>query len=343
MHPRLGLLAAALLLAAAPHPSAAQLLFPNPQITAFSFSPNGDGIQDSTVITYELSDSATVDIVVYESDSVTLVNTLVDGVVHEPDSAFTVSWRGTTGGGAAVPDGPYVIFVRAHSATEADSAYFRVFVDVVYPQVNVTNINPAVFAPRVQASPLTVDYTLADPPPSDTVSVRIDVFDPRGALAAVVEDSLFPANGSQRAEWDGATIGTRQDGLHELRITVTDKAGNWALAYWAINVDDDGPDFSLTDAKYRPQLVVWEGTYRADQDTIVGWAWDRNGVASIEFQHPDSAAFAPVPRTVPRNDTLYFNVFPLTNALNEDSTVTFKFRARDAAGITRTDSLHALL
>ena len=80
------------------------------QLDRFTISPNGDGVTDSTVITYTLGDTATVHLLILGKDSVTVVDTLVGGILQFPAATpASVPWDGTSSAGTVVPDDRYLV------------------------------------------------------------------------------------------------------------------------------------------------------------------------------------------------------------------------------------------
>ena len=149
-----------------PTASWSQGLIANVELTWVSFSPNGDGKQDDTRVTITLSDTATVDVLIFSSDSTTTVSTLASGL---QTASVSATWDGTFTNGTPVPDDTYLVFIRAQSTTATDSTYRAVFVDNTPPQAVITNVFPFLFGPGSPdplSTHLTIEYTVIDPPPS---------------------------------------------------------------------------------------------------------------------------------------------------------------------------------
>ena len=76
----------------------------NVQVNPFTISPNGDGMSDSTIITYDLADTVgAVHVLILEKDLATVVDSLVKGIPRGVGT-FTTSWDGTDSFGATVAE-----------------------------------------------------------------------------------------------------------------------------------------------------------------------------------------------------------------------------------------------
>jgi flagellar hook assembly protein FlgD len=321
---RVFLLVLALLAACSPVAARSQGIIANLQLDKFAFSPNDDGVTDSTVITYTLSDTATVHLLILGMDSVTVIDTLVGGIQQNPQATpASVTWKGTFSGGGVVPEDRYLVFLRARSATASDSTYLTLSVDLTPPQVMIVGVSPSTpFAPNVpgQPSPLKVDYVVTDPPPSDSVFVTVTLLDPAAAIIQTLVTTDQPVGSTLRAQWDGS--GATTDGSYEVRIAVTDAAGQTANTSTTIDVDMNIPDLTITNLQANQDLP-------AIPDSLFGWAWDRSGIDSLFVRYSGGVeAFEQVTSTRLVLDTLFFAV-QLVDSLTADGTYTLGFKATD--------------
>ncbi|MEE9269088.1 MAG: hypothetical protein V3V49_02400 [Candidatus Krumholzibacteria bacterium] len=301
-----------------------QGIIANLQVDKFTFSPNGDGVTDSTVITYTLSDTATVHLLILAMDSVTVVDTLVGGIQLNPQATpASVTWRGTFSSGGVVPEDRYLVFLRARNAAASDSTYLTLSVDLTPPQVMIVGVSPSTpFAPNVpgQPSPLKVDYVVTDPPPSDSVFVTITVLDPAASTIETLVNTDQPVASTLRVQWDGSSATT--DGFYEVRVVATDAAGQAANTFTTIDVDMDSPELTITNLQANQDLP-------AIPDSLFGWAWDRSGIDSLFVRYSGGIeAFEPVASTRLVLDTLFFAV-QLVDSLTADGTYTLGFKATD--------------
>jgi flagellar hook assembly protein FlgD len=76
-------------------------------VTPGTFSPNGDGVDDLTTLSFTLAAAVPVQVAVVQNGSV--VATLFDGTLAA--GQHTVDWDGTDGLGALFPDGAYSLVV----------------------------------------------------------------------------------------------------------------------------------------------------------------------------------------------------------------------------------------
>jgi hypothetical protein len=252
-------------------------------------SPNGDGVADSMIITYDIGDTANaVYLLIVQSDSTTVVDTLVDGVAYSAGSQGVAVWDGTVAGGIRVADDDYFVLLRATNDTATESWFVPVSVDVVAPQSFITSRNPPdVFAPGSpddnQSRELTVRFQTFDPHPSDEIAVRVWITDPAGdTVQTILPNTLVPPIGSHTVKWDGETA--EDDGVHQVRIVAADRAGNRDNAWASFRVDLDSPELEVTSLETGQRLQVIP-------DSLYGFAWDSGG--------------DPLNKTVPMIDSLF--------------------------------------
>ena len=102
----------------------------NTQAVPRPFSPNGDGINDRTRISYDLSrviGPVAVEVRVLDLAG-HLVRRLFSG--EQGGGHWSIPWDGTNGGGELVPPGIYLAHVEVHSAASAETA--ATVVEVAY-------------------------------------------------------------------------------------------------------------------------------------------------------------------------------------------------------------------
>jgi hypothetical protein len=102
-------------------------------LAATSFSPNGDGRKDVTVLTVASSEPALVDIRVLDRAGIILA-VLADDLIIE--RGFRVPWNGRSTDGARAPDGAYRLVIDAGDrAGNAASTAATVRVDTTAPRL----------------------------------------------------------------------------------------------------------------------------------------------------------------------------------------------------------------
>ena len=328
MNPRVVIVMLCLLLSAASI-AASGTIIDNVDPTPRHISPNGDGVADTMIIRYDLVDTATaVYLLILESDSVTVVDSLVVGVSQGPSAQHMASWDGTTVTAARAPEDSYLVFLKATNEQGADSTYRKVTIDITAPQVIITDVFKTPFAPGspdpFEPSQLTIEYATSDPAPSEKLRVRMDIIDPAGSLIdTLLANSLVPANGSHIQAWDGASAAT--DGNHEVRIFVTDQAANKGDTRSSFDVDLDSPQLTITSLESNSNL-------QAVPDSLFGRAWDKNGIRSLSVRYSGGdEAFEPVQSTMLEMDTVLFAV-QLSDSVTEQDTYSLGFRAVDNVG-----------
>ncbi len=295
-------------------------------IAPIRISPNGDAVTDSMTITYTLTDTSAVYVLVLESDSATVVDSLLVAAGQLPGVAHKASWRGAYQGGATAPDDSYLVYLHATSTQPqiSDSSYHVVFVDRVRPQVVVTDLFPSVYAPGTTPSMLTVQFDVFDPHPSDEVVVQVAIYNPSGGkIATPGADTLVPSVGSYMETWDGTST---QEGTYQVGVIATDKASNRQEVRSSFKIDLFPPDLEFTSP-------VSGLSFRVIPDSLFGWAFDRmSSVDSLFVRYSGGAAsFKPIQSTVVRMDTAFFAV-QLTDSIVETREYSLGFRAVDPWG-----------
>ena len=307
--------------------SAAVLDYMN--VNQFHFSPNGDGTSDTLQVNFKLLEAADVLLLVLATDSVTVIDTLAQLVNVTAAVEQTIDWDGRDGGGSVVADDTFLVYIEAMGGTGTDIAYERVFVDVTPPVVVLTNVTPYLFAPSspdsLQSDVVTIQYDVSDPPPSSQVRLRVTI---RDAVKQVflIQAGRVTANGSFENTWDGSVdVGFLEDEVYEVRITVTDDAGNVGMDFSYINVDDEVPVITITSppANQTVQSVT--------DSLLVGWAYDRNGIDTLEVRYDPAHPYLPITNTTVRMDTVFFNV-PLADSTILEKSYLLGFRAVDQVG-----------
>jgi flagellar hook assembly protein FlgD len=241
------------------------------------FSPNADGVFDSTAVHYTLSDVAAVSVTVLDSAEVELT-TLWSGL--EEAGARSHWWDGDLPTGPA-PEGAYYFRISADftGPGSPEVATCGVTIDKTPPGLTGFDVSPTRFSPDGDGV-------------GDSVSIRTVVHqdDPSDGIVLRVLDAgdepvrtLFSgaAAGSLLVYWDGTGDGggTVDDGLYYVVAETRDSAGN---------TDESG---ALVDADTAPPWVMPSlpdttiDQWRVDTTVaeLSGWAYDRAGVIGVEF------------------------------------------------------------
>jgi N-acetylmuramoyl-L-alanine amidase len=175
-----------------------------------TISPNGDGQQDTSTISYTLSATATVTAVLRAPDGRQLAT-----LFNERRSPGTRTFVFTAGG---VPDGRYEIVLSATDGRATVTAVIPVVVDRTVAGWAVT---PKAFSPNGDGrrDTVTLAYSLAQP-----ASVRIEVKTRAKVVVPVFAGT--PAPGPQSLTWDGTgPTGRVPDGRYAAVLTTATGLG----------------------------------------------------------------------------------------------------------------------
>jgi flagellar hook assembly protein FlgD len=202
-------------------------------------SPNGDGLGDSTTVTYAISEAADWTLTVTAADGTVVGNFAGNG------QFVTQAWNGLDANGAPVPDGIYTITgtatSSATSATPGATATPGVTTVVVDTQVPTMGfvvkagiVNPYGNGAGGGAS---VSYALSEPG-----SVQVVVKDAAGTQVRVIQPwTLVPA-ASRTVSWDGMVnqkgkLVPAAEGPYTIEADGKDAAGNPCSASGTVTVD----------------------------------------------------------------------------------------------------------
>jgi flagellar hook assembly protein FlgD len=174
-----------------------------------TISPNGDGIADSTTISYTTTAEATVTVSVLDSGGSSVA--VLQNATPEPAGAHAVPFDG-----AGLPAGRYGIRIDA-----ADSAgkLVSATVDVLVSRtLDAASVSPTVFSPNGDGrnDSLTVRFDLAT-----TAEVRIRILRAGAWVATLFSGEL--AAGPHAVRWDGSKhVGKLLDGSYTAVVEATD-------------------------------------------------------------------------------------------------------------------------
>lgn len=183
-------------------------------------SPNGDGTQDTTSLSYALSEEATVTVEVVNADGV-VVKTLT-AAEHRPAGQYVVLWDGADDDGRVVADGRYSLRVTAKGTARAAVQSADVQVDTQPPPLRLTNLEGVA---RVASPGLTIE---------GVTEPGAVVYQAGNAEAITVD-----ANGFFKIE--------RQltEGVNILEILASDAAGNTARTSHEVTLITQPPELSI--------------------------------------------------------------------------------------------------
>jgi flagellar hook assembly protein FlgD len=202
-----------------PPPLAIQRLRASPAV----LTPNGDGLGESTTISFVLTTGAkvTADVV---NGSGTVVRRLANARSFGA-GIRRLHWDGRNGGGALVSDSDYSLEISAQSPGQSDSSSRDIVVDGTLGFLALT---PQTFSPngdgRVETAGVTFGLSRA-------ARVRVLVFR-RDSRVATLQAAADLGAGSKSFAWSGKTRqGTRAvDGKYRVKVEATTSLGTRVLS-----------------------------------------------------------------------------------------------------------------
>lgn len=203
-------------------------------------SPNGDGLGDTTTVTYTISEAADWTITVTAADGTVVRSYAGNG------QYVSQTWDGLDANGAPVPDGTYTVAgtatCTATSATPGATAtpgVTTVVVDTKVPtftgfllRSNIINPDGAGVGDRVSLS-----YQLSEPG-----TVQVVVKDATGALVRQIQTWMPVSVQPYSISWDGLVskkgkLVSADEGQYTLEADAKDSAGNPCSASAIVTVD----------------------------------------------------------------------------------------------------------
>jgi flagellar hook assembly protein FlgD len=242
------------------------------------FSPNADGVFDSTAVYYTLAEPC--DVMVSVADSLGNGFWLV-WMGEEEAGTHSHWWDGWYGfyGDTLAVDGEYRFLIKAQPEfSPYEEAEFPFVIDTEPPPLHEVEVAPSRFSPDGDGvgDSLMVSFE-AGVAASDQVFVTVldeadnpvrQVFSGTGVGSAV----LF---------WDGTDEAgsTASDGLYYVNVTAQDAAGNSSEAGALVDLDTAPP---LLGVDY-PDTAAMEIRVGDTLAEVTGWAHDRAGVVAVEY------------------------------------------------------------
>ena len=288
-----------------------------PEVTNFGanptpFSPNDDGVQDNTIISYTLCDNIssnlTVRLEIRDSNDI-IVKTLIDAVSQNIGQIHSVLWNGKDIDGLTVDDGIYTcrIFVLDEAGNSCEETH-AIEVDTHPPVISEVGedksgtmpfINP--FSPNGDGAKdfTTFWFKLSGAWPEQTkieicsgATVIRALSGAGSSVAGNVDIEPWPddpgvdepaTNGTNWCPWNGrdSTDEVVPDGTYSYKIWATDYAGNTESYVGNIEVDTTPPETSITSVKDKNGNPTNYFDTENIPVTITGAASDDNGVQLV--------------------------------------------------------------
>lgn len=179
------------------------------------FTPDGDGVDDTCLISYLLGRKATVEVRVLTYEG-RLVRSLVEGE-EQRAGRQVLPWDGKDRGGQPAGNGVYTVQVWAVAGGES---LLQGAVEVVLDRGLLADlrVNPVRFAPGTEAIDQTaqVVYRLSDPG-----LVSVEVISPQGQVVRRLLDRAARAAGVHAETWEGQDEAGQQvpDGSYVLKVS----------------------------------------------------------------------------------------------------------------------------
>jgi hypothetical protein len=292
------------------------------------FSPNGDGVRDSSVIAFTVSSSldwVTIWLTVTDQGG-TPVRVLASDQAQMP-GRIRKAWDGRTSQGGMAPEGSYTFGLWARAADDSTPTLFASTMLDITPARFTVLISPNPYAPDLPLADtlLTVEVSIEDSQPQDWLIVRVLVEDDPDTICV---RQLSQGDVVYTCQWDGRS---EADGTYPLEVATQDRAGNSYRASYAVVLDTEPPLLSLdypavTKINFFP-------------DSIAGTAQDESGIDSIGFRFSEDTDYAPVEviATAPSEPSLWWVKWP--DSLDEDGAYHLQVIAFDKLG---HQSKHAL-
>ena len=187
-----------------------------------ALTPNGDWSGERTSVRFTLNRRALLGVRVVNVSTGNGVRTLLASS-ERPAGPRNLSWDGTTGGGAAAPDGRYRIEASAEAGVEQVTRSVRVVVDRTLGGVFT---QPAVISPNGdgRADVLGIGYEL-----TRAADVKVQI--KRGGEVLRTVLSRSQGTGAHTADWNGQAHGDRvADGAATAVVLATTSLGTRRLS-----------------------------------------------------------------------------------------------------------------
>jgi hypothetical protein len=296
-------------------------------VTEPFFSPNNDGVQDLTGVTFTItSDEVLVSLWVTVTDQAGVpVKTLAEAEIREPGGVHKI-WDGSKGPGQPAPEGVYYFEITVIAGPSSDGPKSATVVLDITPPGFTILLYPNPYAPAVPLadSVLTVEMTTMNSEPEDWLSMWISVSEEPETLCtqqAIYGDSTYSCT------WDGRD---EQDGVYGLSARLWDRAGNANQGSYSVDLDLAGPVITIES----PSTTFLDSFPSA----ISGTAGDRNGVEWIGVRFADDMDYSPTePCTSGTGVPSWCIDWPET--LDSDGTYNIQVAASDSVGYESTKSM----
>lgn len=241
---------------------AAGPLLSNVTVAPSTISPNGDGNQDVTILSYRIGQPSTVSIWLEDQHGQRYI--LRDRVRRFPSTEhYQLRFDGTVPEGDSqrrvLPDGTYTYVVEVYgddgSVAREQGQLVINGAAVVRPEILDLAVIPNPFSPDEDAIDDVTNFTYRLP---ITATISIDITDSRGQRYPLLTRQEQPF-GTQRFTWGGRTIegALLPGGVYTYTITAEDTAGNRVVERGSVTIASAGQtEARITYAYIAPSEVM---------------------------------------------------------------------------------------
>jgi flagellar hook assembly protein FlgD len=241
-------------------------------------TPNGDGIGESTSVSFRLSTRASVAVEVRDSSS-KVVRTLASSFSYSGGRA-TMAWNGRNASGHLVQDGRYRIRITATSPGQQARKSHGVVVDRTLGHLGIA---PTPFSPNGDGrlDSAAIGFRLAR-----QADVRIRIMDGDRTMATVRERGTLAA-GATSFSWGGRNrSGAVADGHYRALVEATTVLGTRTLSV-PLRIDTRAPAIRIVSARHRK-----------DGRTVVHLWLSEAAAVRLRYGSPELAGLREVERQV---------------------------------------------
>lgn len=169
-------------------------IFNNSIVSPITFSPDGDGISDTTALAFSLSENSTMTVEVYNSQGL-LVKTISASASATAGQIYSYTWDGKDNGGQVSPQGRYFFKVSAAALTGSQAEPLNMNVYLLY--ISDIHISKDTLNPYLSEN-TAITYRL-----TSNAKLSIKIYNAQNNLVRnIITDQLRSA-GQYSETWDG--------------------------------------------------------------------------------------------------------------------------------------------
>ena len=303
------------------------------------FSPNGDGVKDSTIISFKLETTQEVSpyylqakgkkiagmkiMSGYNVGKVTMKikdmsgntkRTLMDSVTCEAGITYEVTWDGKDASGSLVSDGSYTIEVTAVNLIgdpASNNLFLPCVVDTVCPVVGITSPD----ADSWNKETIDIYGTASD---ANDINYSLGY----GGSSNNLGSGNTSKTNEKIASWNTTF---EADGTYIVKLIAYDSAGNTAEAQRSFGVDNTLPTIEITSPI--------AGTYLDFPLEVIGSAVDLSaGIDKYDIKIQNAMVGVSWTKIYSGTEEVYNSVLGLVNTINLNGNFRLKVIAYDNAG-----------